>query len=83
MEPIKFEGVNKTFTGPDAPGFEGTLDLPVYMGNIQGTNQPVIISAWQPSEQDLENLKAGKPIYLWIYGQGMPVVALDTTNPFQ
>jgi hypothetical protein len=35
-----------------------------------------MISAWQPTEAELERIKAGKPIFLHIQGVAHPVVAL-------
>lgn len=37
---------------------------------------PVMGSAWIPTPEELERLKAGAHIHLWIWGTGHPPVAL-------
>lgn len=43
--------------------------------------QPVMISAWHPTPEDLRVLQAGGALYLWVYGRAHPVVSLGTTPP--
>lgn len=82
MLPTDFPQANFTFTKPQGFTDEECSDLRVFKGT-DPTNVPVIISAWQPSKEDIEAINAGKPIYLQIVGYGMPPVALYTENPFE
>ncbi|MEM6866985.1 MAG: hypothetical protein AAF528_01180 [Cyanobacteria bacterium P01_C01_bin.121] len=38
------------------------------------------VSAWLPTPEDIENLQAGKPIYLGVLSNSLPPVKLST-NP--
>lgn len=79
MLPTDFEGTNKTFTKPKGMTDEECGDLRVYQGkNDRG--EPVIISAWMPSKEDIEAINAGRPIFLKILGSGMPPVELLTLD---
>lgn len=79
MNPINFEGANFTFKKPESMSEEDCGDLPVYKGT-DPKGYPMILSAWQPSEKDIEAINAGRPIYLNIVGHGMPPVSVFTTN---
>jgi hypothetical protein len=46
-----------------------------------GNGNPVMISAWQLEEGELEKLAAGAPLYLRVYGTAHPVVALYPGEP--
>jgi len=48
--------------------------LPVTLSEIEG--QPVVISYWQPSAEEMALLLAGKPVGLVIFGATMPPVAV-------
>lgn len=48
--------------------------LPVRRVEIDGV--PVMISAWQPTPDELHKLLAGESVNLWIWGVSHPVVAL-------
>lgn len=75
MKAIQFPEANKTYTA------EGCHDLPVLqMTHKEGEKEQIFcISAWLPSEKDLEEINKGNPIYLQIYG-GQPPVAVYTVN---
>ena len=69
MEPIKFEGMNCTYTAP------GCFDLPTMAEDSDGTRQ--VTSFWKPSAEDLQVLNAGGCVGLCVRG-GQPPVALWT-----
>lgn len=76
MEAVTFPEVNVTMTA------EGCFDLPVYRYIHRQDGKPdqqFCISAWKPSEKDMEALKAGRPIMLQIYG-GQPPVSVYTCD---
>lgn len=39
-----------------------------------------MISAWRPSEKELERLNRGEPMLLWIQGSQHPVVSLEVID---
>lgn len=82
MLPTKFEGSNFTFTKPQGMTDEECMDLPVFKGKDSDGN-PIIISYWKPSYEDLQAPNAGGGIYLNICANGMPPVSLFTENPFE
>lgn len=61
---------------------EECLPLRVFKGNdTLGT--PVIISCWQFSKEDLEEIVRTGRVFLTICSTGMPPVSLQTESPFQ
>jgi len=44
--------------------------------DMQTNNGNAMVSFWQPNEKEIEALKKGEPIQLWIYGDLHPVVAV-------
>jgi hypothetical protein len=42
---------------------------------------PVIISCWKITPQELEEIKRTGRIWLYVYGHGMPPVAIEGTKP--
>ena len=67
MEPVRFEGMNSTYTAPDC------FDLPAMAEAKDGTRQ--VTSFWKPSAEDLQVLNAGGCVGLCVRG-GQPPVAL-------
>jgi hypothetical protein len=82
MLPTNFDAANIVFTKPKGWEDEACGDLPVFKGNDSDGN-PVIISKWQPSKEDIDAINNGQGIYLSICGTGMPPVSLFTENPFE
>lgn len=37
---------------------------------------PVMVSAWEPTPDEIAKIAAGAPVYLWVYGTGHPPVML-------
>lgn len=67
MKPVKFEGMNCTYTAPYCE------DLPA-RHELDGDHLSVL-SVWKPSEEDLKVLNGGGCICLNVLG-GQPPVAL-------
>ena len=83
MLPTTFKSANFIFKKPDGMTDEECMDLPVFMGNDWNEN-PVIISCWKFSKEDLKEIQKTGCIYLSIAGSGgMPPVSLFTENPFE
>lgn len=77
MLPVKFKESNFTFNKPQEMTDEQCMSLPVFKGtDVEG--MPVIISCWQLSKEDLEELAKTGQIWLTITGHGMPPVSLRT-----
>ncbi|WP_063893075.1 hypothetical protein [Burkholderia ubonensis] len=49
--------------------------------DVETDNGPFMVSAWQPTAEELAALNAGAPIRLWIQGTNHPVVALAVDAP--
>lgn len=81
MEIKRIEGATRTLGAPhewDENAVGKCYGLPVLDGTNEGL--PVMVSAWEPSPFELEQLLAGETIKLWIYGTSHPVVSL-TVGP--
>lgn len=81
MLPIDFPQKNKVFTKPSDMTDEQCNSLSVFQGKDSEGN-PIILSAWQPSYEDIQAINEGKPIWLQIVSHGLPPVCLYTENPF-
>ena len=81
MLPKHFKEANFTFEKPKSMTDEQCMDLSVFKG-ADTSGQPVIVSCWQFSKEDLEEIQKTGLIYLQISGHGMPPVSLYTENPF-
>ena len=72
MRPGVIRDSNFTYTAP--PGMDNCQDLKVHVyddGDIR-----IITSAWIPTVEEVERIKAGQPIWLHIYGNAHPVVSM-------
>lgn len=84
MLPVNFKEANFTFTKPEGWSDEECMDLPVYRGLTPSpSNRPFLISCWQLSKEDLEEIQKTGKIYLCVSGYSMPPVSLFTENPFE
>lgn len=81
MIPIEFEHSNKNYTKPDSMTDEECQDLPVWEGNYQN-GQHVIISCWQLSKEDIEEIQRTGVVWLHVVGYQQPPVCVEATNPF-
>lgn len=78
---VEFPESNFTFSKPSSMTDEQCAPLHVWKGKDDG-GTPVIISCWQLSKEDLEEIQKNGKIYLTICGTGMPPVSLQTETPF-
>lgn len=79
MLPIDFPGSNFTFTKPQGMTDEQCMSLRVFKGHDTEGN-PVIISAWKPSYEDIKAINEGRPIWFSCRGLGMPPVSIYTCD---
>lgn len=56
----------------------GTLRVQRGIYDLKGEKTPISISAWKPSPEDLERLNNGGLIYLNVFGNGHPMVSINT-----
>lgn len=76
MIPIAFDEANAVFDHPD-PDI-----LPVNACITECEHGPVVITCWKLTIDELEEFKRTGRIYLYFYGQGMPVHSVSAINPF-
>lgn len=79
MIAIDFPESNHVFNKPVSMDESECLPLSVYLGN-NDKGMPYINSVWQPSYEDIEAIKAGRPVILSICGVNQPPVSLFTCN---
>jgi hypothetical protein len=80
MKPIEFKQQNTVFTAPKGVSEEECGNLPAYRS---GDGQfPYIISCWELTPDEIEQVKQTGRIWLSISGGGMPPVALMAESPF-
>lgn len=82
MKPSNFPEQNFTFGPPQGVSEEECGNLPCHKGFEEGSNWPVIISAWKPSAEELEEINKSGTVWLRIYGSGMPPVSLSGHTPW-
>lgn len=86
MLPIDFIEKNFVYTKPEGWTDEQCSDLPVWRGNVAideaGNTAPAIISCWQLSKEDLEEIQKTGRIWLSVTANVQPPVSIFTENPF-
>ncbi len=75
MNAIRFPEVNINYVA------DGCHDLPAYHGDDTG-GQPVIISCWQPTPEELEEINRTGKVWLFIVGTSQPPVSVTGHHPF-
>ena len=75
--PVDFEGTNIEFLKPEGMTDEECMSVRAFKGVDVG-GFPFVLLAFKPNREDLEAIKAGRPIMLKILGEGMPPVCLYT-----
>lgn len=81
MEAVQFEQSNFVFKRPPDMTEEQCGDLSVFRGKNEG-GMPVIISCWQPTPEELEEINRTGKVWLSICGTGMPPVCVLGHFPF-
>ena len=56
--------------------------LSVWRGLTQG-GQPVVISCWKLTKEELEEINKTGRVWLWVHGLTMPPVSLEVSHPFK
>lgn len=47
-----------------------------------GCDRPVVVSCWKISQEELDEIRRTKRIWLVVYGETMPPIAVAGTKPF-
>ena len=71
MTPQSFPQVNTHFGPPLDMSDEQVATIPAFRGQIQSgscTGHNVVVVAWRPSEYELAEMKAGKPVFISMLG---------------
>jgi len=79
MTPIKFEGANVILTRPE----DITDEQCGSVHALRGTDEdglPFVMTAWEPTPEEVLAIQAGAPIYLKVCGISMPPVSLFATK---
>lgn len=77
--PIDFEGSNLTLVKPANMTDEQCASLFAYKG-VDNDGFGFILTVWQPSKEDIEAVKAGRPICVKVVSESFPPMAIYTTD---
>jgi hypothetical protein len=84
MNPCNFPQANKLFGPPPGLDESQVMTVPACLGTISEGNMDgatCIVVCWMPSQEDLDRLNSGIPIYLTFLG-GLPAHGIATEfNP--
>ena len=84
MNPIDFPESNMLATKPESMTDEQCVAMNVLHGQFPDGSD-VFISCWEMSDEELEQIKKTKKIWVWQYGDHIQPIALDAseTPPFR
>jgi hypothetical protein len=71
MMPSNFPESNCNFSAPSDMDESQVLTIPAFKGIVNGGNLdgcPFVVVAWIPTPEEIEQLKAGQPVYLSMLG---------------
>jgi len=80
MVPTAFDEENCVFNAP--PNMDNCDALSTWKGNTK-EGDPVVISWWKPTKEEMEEIKKTGRIWVIVYGVGMPPIAPVGINPFK
>lgn len=78
MIPVDFKERNKVFVKPEGWKDEECGDCYAYVH--EDDERPFIITAWQPSKEDIEAINSGRPVFLQLCQGILPPHSLFTVN---
>lgn len=86
MTPKAFPQQNRIYKKPEGWEDDQCGDLPTWAGEVavddRGTKVPAIISCWQLSKEEVEEIQRTGEVWLSVTGTTLPPVAVFTQNPF-
>lgn len=81
MQGVDFPQANFTFGKPSSATDEQCGSLRVYKGVDRSLDWPVVVSCWQLSPEELEQVQQTGKIYIRMYTEIIPPIGVDTVNP--
>lgn len=86
MLPKTFPEHNTIYGKPSDMTDDQCMSLPAWKGDVpideEGNMAPAIVSCWQLSKEDLEEINRTGHIWLSVTGTQLPPVSVFTENPF-
>lgn len=82
MLAVEFNQQNLILNKPEGMQDTECSPLPVHRG-LDANNYPFMVSCWQLSKEDLEEINRTGIIWLHVVAIGHPPVLLTTENPFE
>lgn len=82
MKASGFDEENCVLDGPPGTTSEDCEPLSVWRGRTNKGN-PVVISCWKPTKQELEEINKTGRVWLMVWGETMPPVALLGNYPWE
>lgn len=80
MNALHFDEANNKFVAPK--GMEDTIfDLHVWRGD-DSEGVPNIISCWEPTDEEIQEIIETRKVWLFIQGVSMPPVSVSGRYPF-
>lgn len=80
MLPTDFEDRNILITpASNMPESKSYPYIPGFFG-VDGSGLYIFITAWQPSKEDMDAIKAGRPIFVKVYSDHMSPLSLFTRD---
>lgn len=81
MHIARIQGATRELGRPvEWPADKPCLTLPI-LDTVTKDGEPIMGSAWQPTQEELNSLLRGAHVNLWIWGTGHPPVALTVGEP--
>lgn len=78
MNPTRFTQCNIVMLAPAS--MENCVDI--HACKTTCNEEPVIITAWKPSPEELVKINLGEPVFLILWGQAMQPALVTVDNPF-
>lgn len=82
MVPCSFEQSNDVL-GKPVDMTDDQCDALSVLRYVDASRQPIVLSCWKLTKDEVDELNRTGRIWLYVYGQTMPPVALTAENPFQ
>lgn len=76
MIPQRFALANTVMTRPADMTEEECFDVHAFKGEKQ------VVTAWRPTPEEIMKINLGEPVWLIVWGDGMPPVCVTADYPF-
>lgn len=77
-----FDEDNCVLGPPPGVSEDDVFSLSVYRGKTDH-NQPVVVSCWKPTPEELAEINRTGRVWLMIFGESMPPAMLEGISPFR